>query len=87
MRRACLVGQPAGPGEPQRSQWQRLSGSWKRQRGEGPQELVQEQTVGDLSPGMLLGTAYVHLASVPPLPIKIKKLIFFCLPLRTKPFL
>lgn len=44
-------------------------------------------TVGDLPPGMLLGTAYVHLASVPPLPIKIKKPIFFCLPLRTKPFL
>lgn len=86
MRRARLVGQPAGPGEPQRSQWQRLVRKLEEAErggttGAGP------GTVGDLPPGMLLGTAYVHLASVPPLPIKIKKLIFFCLPLRTKPFL
>ena len=31
--------------------------------------------------------ASLHLASVPHLPIKIKKLIFFCLPLRTRLFL
>lgn len=55
--------------------------------GEGPEEPVLEQTVGDLSLGMLLGSACVHLASDPPLPIKIKKLIFFCLPPRTQLFL
>lgn len=45
-------------------------------KGKGPQELVEEQTAGDLSPGMLVGTAHVHLASVPCLPIKIKEIDF-----------
>ena len=56
-------------------------------RKEGLEEPVQEQRVGDLSPGMLLDTAHVRLALVPPLPIEIKKLIFFCLPMRTRLFL
>lgn len=61
---------------PLRSQWQHLSGSWRAQKEEGQQGVAQEQTVGDLSPGMLLGTARVRLASVPHLPIKIKEIDF-----------
>lgn len=73
---------PASPRDHSGEAWQEA----RRQRGEGPEEPVLEQTVGDLSLGMLLGSACVHLASDPPLPIKIK-LIFFCLPPRTQLFL
>lgn len=54
---------------------------------EGLGQPVQEWRAGDLSPGMFLGTARVHLALVPPLSIEIKKLIFFYLPMRTRLFL
>lgn len=74
--RAWHLGQRAGP-----QAWGVMMATsvWKLEetkKGKGPQELAQEQTVGDLSPGILLGTAHVHLASVPHLPIKIKEIDF-----------
>lgn len=73
MTRAWHLGQPASWGSRDGDFSPEAGGDTK---GKGPQELAQEQAFGDLFPGMLLGTARVHLASVPRLPIKIKEIDF-----------
>lgn len=73
MRRSWHLGKSTSPGSHDGNLTLEAGGDIK---GKGPQELVEKQTAGDLSPGMLLGTAHVHLASVPRLPIKIKEIDF-----------